>query len=588
MLGFGLGPLYQEGDPGYYYISVSHDHAEDKPEWNASSAELAPIAQALHGKILMGFNLKFDLHNLDLYSPCLPLLSGDFYDILVLARIMSDEYRPILSLDVQSYRCLGYDRQTDVKAHEMVKKDGVLVRKWSAQQIGVKCCMDVHLTGQLYHHYKQMIAQAPDGRRLAALFRREVALTRTLFEMEKRGSAYDEGEVRDLDEKLSTLKEDLLAKLRSKTGEEGFLPNSNLQVSALMEKLGINPKAKSQKTGAPSWGKEILLGIADKGCEEALWIAQCRSFQHEISNIVSVLKRYAKIKMPAMHYSYQNWGTETGRMSAKDPNVMGMTQGWLQIGEIGEAGKVLAWSVDGPDKTISLRKPFEPRPGYVFLEADYRQIEMFIAGFYLKSKRLLKLLEEEDFHAATALWVWGQATPEFRKMAKWFNFGLLYGMGPKELARRLKCSEKQARTYQNQYFEKIGPEYFKVLHNIERLLERDGYIKNVYGRRYYLSPEQAYLGLSYLIQGSAGDFVKFRLEAVRRFCQELDIRPILTTHDDILFEVPVEVLGSHHLRRLIDILEDGSNPFGMCLPVEVKIGRENLAEMEAFDVAKVA
>jgi len=244
--------------------------------------------------------------------------------------------------------------------------------------------------------------------------------------------------------------------------------------------------------------------------------------------------------------------------------------------------------VDGPDKTISLRKPFKPRPGYVFLEVDYRQIEMFVAGFYLKSPRLLKLLEEEDFHAATAMWVWGSSSPEYRKRAKWFNFGLLYGMGIKELARRLKCSEKQAAVYQREYFAKIGPEYYRFMHNIERLLQRDGYIKNVFGRHYYLPPEQAYLGLSYLFHGSAGDFVKFRLEAVKRLCQELDIRPILTTHDDILFEVPVEVLGSTHLRRLIDILEDGSNPFGMRLPVEVKIGRDNLAEMEKFDVAKEA
>jgi len=587
MLGFGLSPLYQEGDPACYYISVSHDHPDDKPEWNASTAELAPIAQALHGKDIMGYNLKFDLHNMSLYSPC-TFIENLFYDIIVFARIMSSEYRPGLSLDEQAYRCLGYDRHTDVEAHRMVKKDGVWVRKWTAEQIGIKCCVDLHLTGRLYHHYKQKLVKDPDGKRLAALFRREVALTRTLFEMEQRGIAYDEGEVRDLDDKLSELKADLLAKLRSKTGVEEFNPNSNPQVSALMEKLSITPKAKSQKTGAPSWGKEILLELAEKGWEEALWIAQCRSFTHEISNIISVLKKYAEIQSPTMHYTYQNWGTETGRMSAKDPNVMGMTQGWLQIGEIGEGDKVLAWSMDGPDKTISLRKPFKPRPGYVFLDADYRQIEMFVAGFYLKSKRLLKLLEEEDFHAATAMWVWGSSAPDFRKRAKWFNFGLLYGMGIKELAKRLKCSQKQAEIYQREYFAKIGPEYYQLVRNIELLLQRDGYIKNVYGRRYYLPPDQAYLGLSYLFQGSAGDFVKFRQEAIKRLCQELDIRPILTTHDDILFEVPIAVLGSHHLRRLIDILEDGSNPFGMRLPVEVKIGRDNLAEMEEFSVAKVA
>ncbi len=582
VLGFGIGELRQGEKPSYYYLPISHFDADNIPP-----KMLAPLRLVLAKKRVLGWNLKFDLHALAKLLKFKP----PFYDVLPLARIMSTEERPILELNYVASSELGYTYQSEAKTSEFYRshidwEPPRKMKRWSVQEIGTKCCEDVHCAAQAYLHFSKDMPES-----LKLLYRREIGLTEILYEMERRGIRFDPDELEEVGGRLEGLMDSLLADLRGDTAQELFNPRSSPQVEAVMEGLKIKPRAfnkpKQDGTQSPKWDRDNLLVV---GHPVALGIAQYRALGTQTGGFISLLREYVKLQLEIMHFSYQNWGTVTGRLSAKDPNVQAMAKGWLQLGELGEEGEALAWSEDGPDKTLAVRTIFIPRPGYAFLDADYSQIEMFIAGWYMAKvghPELLELCQTEDVHRATALLVWGSEAPEFRKRAKWFNFGLLYGLGLDALALRIGCSLKEATKYREQYYGTIGPGYYRVMQDIRAWLDTRGYVQNVYGRRYYIDVERAYIAFNYMVQGSVGDFVKFREARIRKLCRQLKMYSVLTTHDDILFEVPLALLDSPRVGQLVNILEDGA-PFGMRLPLKLTVSRTNLAEMEDYRVRKAA
>jgi DNA polymerase I len=569
LLGFSVGDLHGED---CYYIPYGHKDAE-----NVSAAAVKEFLELLAGRPVLGYNLKFDLH-------CLAHTYGEhfeaspMFDILVQARLMSIMERPALDLESVAGREIGFEYKSPAAGHQSeygkVKATGEPY--WSVSDIGTKCCEDVEATRRLYLHYKGRMPE-----RLLRLFLLECRLTQRLYQMERRGVEYDPVVVERLDEIFGDLKATTQDRLRATTGVEDFNPNSNPQVTVVMAELGIDSPVKSEKTQKPSWSREILTELDHP---VALGISQYRAFEHEKSNVVALLKRHIKAGQPILRGKYQNWGTVTGRLSSSGPNLQGMAKGWLQLGEVGEEGEPLHWSEEGPDKTISIRSIFIPGAGYEFIEFDYRQIEMFVAGYYFRDPNFQALLEQEDFHRATSLWVWGSDGIEERKRAKVFNFGLLYGIGLKSLAKRLGTTVKVAEGYRNQYFQKLGPGYRSCMYKIRSLLEDVGYVENVYGRRYYLSPDTAYIGFNYLCQGGAGDFVKFRQLAIEELCQGEGVLPTFTTHDDIVVRAPLGWHRSEACHQLAAILEDG-NPFKMRLPVKMRVSAVNLVELQEVQFA---
>ena len=566
LLGFSVGDLHGED---CYYIPFQHKDFEQVPE-----IAIWELLELLGGRPVLGYNVKFDLHALA-HTFGEHFGSSPLFDVLVAARLMAVMDRPALDLESTAGREVGFEYKSPAAGHqaEFGKVDKEGNPRWSVHDIGTKCCEDVDAPRLLYLHYKPKM---PD--RLQRLFLMECRLTRHLYEMERRGVEYDPREVERLDKVFGDLKVDTQSKLLEITGLEKFNPNSNPQVCALMESLGIKSPVTSGKTGLPSWPREVLMGVRHPA---ALPIAQYRAFGHEQSNLISELLTHIKMGNPLLRWPYQNWGTVTGRLSGR---LQSIARGWLQLGAAGEGGEPLQWSEDGPDTSIAMRSMFIPGAGYEFIELDYRQIEMFVAGFYFQDPAFQRLLEEEDFHEATSLWVWGSSTKEIRKRAKIFNFGLLYGTGLETLAKGLKCSIKEAEVYRNQYFAKLGPGYRRCLYKIRSIVEDQDYVENIYGRRYYLPADMAYIIFNYLCQGGAGDFVKFRQIAIADLCQQEGVLPTFTTHDDIVVRAPLGWHRSAACRQLIEILENGS-PFKMKLPVSMRVSTTNLADLKGVQLA---
>ncbi len=94
-----------------------------------------------------------------------------------------------------------------------------------------------------------------------------------------------------------------------------------------------------------------------------------------------------------------------------------------------------------------------------------------------------------------------------RKGAKGINFGIIYGMGKKKLARSLGWSVADGKRYLADYNMKF-PEIAQMQLQIKMTLRKRGYIFDPFGRRYFLPMSKSYVGLNRLIQGWAASAFK--------------------------------------------------------------------------------
>ncbi len=563
-IGMGLGPL--TGDTQYY---IPIDSGRNGTEISTIDlALLDPIIRVLERKPLVGHNVQYELY-------CLTLLGWKgtqeaFYDTIVMARLGEREAHPFLDLKAQSNSRLGYEYRFPEVVKKVKNNRAVEV---DPRQLAYYCCEDIMNTRGLYHFYKASLSK-PHLR----LFGQECLLTHDLFDMSQRGIEFDSEYLDEAREKMDIEIATQLAFIRDVTDEPEFNPGSPKQMGALMDKIGIKPVKLTPK-GNASWKRDYLLEVRHLH-PAPLAIAKYNALNYQRSNIVERCLVARAAGNPEVHFDYKNWGTITGRLSS---NAQQMPDGWLQYREAEERGEeVLKWvpNEDNPvEKEFAVRRILKPREGHVMFKSDYSQIEMFVLGDYIQDPTFTKWLESEDVHAAAAFDVWGigpdhPQAKAYRKMGKEFNFSVVYGIGVKTLSQRLGCTLAEAKTYKKDYF-KRAPGYPTFMRKVEYTLDKDGFVTNKYGRQYYLDPTLAYKAVNYLVQGSAGDFVKSKMPETRELRAQIGINMLSTTHDDFIFEVAEENISG--VPEFIRALRP--SPFGRELNAEADWSRDNLVEL---------
>lgn len=138
-----------------------------------------------------------------------------------------------------------------------------------------------------------------------------------------------------------------------------------------------------------------------------------------------------------IHGTFNQTITATGRISSTEPNLQNIP---IRM-EMGKA----------------IRKVFVPKNGFVFLDADYSQIELRILAHMSGDEKLIEAYNSSaDIHRATAAQVFGvpldEVTDEQRRNAKAVNFGIIYGMSSFGLSQDLSISRKEAKEYIERYF----------------------------------------------------------------------------------------------------------------------------------------
>lgn len=233
-----------------------------------------------------------------------------------------------------------------------------------------------------------------------------------------------------------------------------------------------------------------------------------------------------------IHGKFNQTITATGRISSTEPNLQNIPVR-MELGR-------------------EIRKVFVPEDGYVFIDADYSQIELRILASLSEDERLIDAYgSAQDIHAITASQVFHVALDEVtslqRRNAKAVNFGIVYGISAFGLGEGLSISKTEAQEYIDKYFET----YPGVKEYLERLVKEGkelGYVTTLYGRRRPV-PElksdnfkQRSFGervaMNSPIQGTAADIMKIAMigvdQELRR--RKLKSRIVLQVHDELLIE----------------------------------------------------
>ena len=359
----------------------------------------------------------------------------------------------------------------------------------------------------------------------------EMPLVYTLYDMQRAGILVDKQALVDYGVELRAGIEALQARIYAEAGEE-FNINSPKQLGEILfGKLGMKG-GKKTKSGY-STAADVLEKLAEDH-EIVADILNYRTLTKLNSTYAEGLLNYIQAD-GRIHGEFNQMVTATGRISSTNPNLQ-------NIPVRTELGR-------------RFRTVFVPKPGCVFIDADYSQVELrILASLSGDAKLIAAYKDASDIHAVTASQVFHvpleEVTPELRRNAKAVNFGIVYGISAFGLSEGLSISRSEAKEYIERYFAAY-PDVKKYLDGEVAFAHEHGYVKTIFGRRRPVPDINASnfmrrsfserVAMNSPIQGSAADIMKKAMNEVNRALRAggYASRIVLQVHDELLIEAPV-------------------------------------------------
>ncbi len=390
---------------------------------------------------------------------------------------------------------------------------------------------EVSFITYVINELKNLLTKKLEEQNILKLFNEiEMPLAEVLAKIQYEGMYIDKEELIAFGEELKAGIEELTKQIYELAGEE-FNINSTQQLgNILFEKLNLTTSKKTKK------GYSTDVDALEKIRKEhpiVEKILEYRSLMKLNSTYVEGMLPYINEKTKRIHSYFHQTVTATGRISSTEPNLQNIP---TRI----ELGK-------------RLRKVFKPKEGYVFIDADYSQIELRVLAHISQDEHMLEAFKKgEDIHKQAASKVLGipieEVTKEQRSNAKAVNFGIVYGISDFGLAEQLGIPRKQAKAYIEQYLEKYSG-IDKFMKEIVEETKEKGYVETLFNRRRYI-PELssnnymvrqfgARAAMNTPIQGTAADIMKLAMVNLNKALQEtnLDAKIILQVHDELILEV---------------------------------------------------
>lgn len=357
----------------------------------------------------------------------------------------------------------------------------------------------------------------------------EMPLLFTLYDMEKQGILVEREALHEYGQKLGERIRELEQEIYERAGEK-FNINSPKQLGVILFEKMKMPYGKKTKTGY-STSAEVLekLRFEDPIIELILEYRQLAKLK---STYADGLDTYINEKDGRIHTTFNQNITATGRLSSTEPNLQNIP---IRM----ELGR-------------QIRKVFVPEDGFIFLDADYSQIELRVLAHMSGDERLIEAYRENaDIHRTTAALVfhtpYEDVTELQRRNAKAVNFGIVYGISGFGLSRDLNISKKQAEAYINDYFATY-PGVKEFMDELVAEGKSKGYVTSLFGRRRPI-PELSSknfmqrqfgerIAMNSPIQGTAADIIKIAMIRVGNRLKEGNYRSrlILQIHDELLIE----------------------------------------------------
>lgn len=359
----------------------------------------------------------------------------------------------------------------------------------------------------------------------------EMPLIPVLFTMEQAGFAVDREHLVRVSQIFETRLQELTKQIYRDAGRELNINSPSQLAEVLFGDLAIPTKGiKKTKSGFSTAASEL---------EKLVDL-------HPIVARISEYRELAKLKgtyadtLPQLidhtgriHARFNQCVAATGRLSGSDPNLQ-------NIPIRSELGR-------------EIRKAFIAAPGWVLVSADYSQIELRLAASIAHDQAFISAFRDgADIHKRTAAEMWnipeGQVTKEQRYAAKAINFGILYGIGARALARSAGVKIEEAQNFIERYF-LAHPGIAEYLNAIKLQARTQGFVTSSYGRRRYF-PEMnsgmpqliaaaERMAINMPIQATQADIIKMAMIEIDAWIRSssLPVRMIAQVHDELVFEV---------------------------------------------------
>ena len=462
-----------------------------------------------------------------------------------LAKLGIDLREPYLDLGIASYLLDSTEKKPELTSIATQRRGEGALDTTTLES----CCLaidGVHstLVGRLKEHD------------LGILYDRvEMPLIKILADMESQGVMLDRPSLkREMDELVPILGA-MQDRIFKDVGHEFNIAYAPELGKVLHDELGLRPVPKT-KTGY-SADKAVLSRL--RGQNEIIpLIEEYRGLWETFKDMNSLFD--AANGGSVIWPTYIHTGTETGRFSTKAYNIQGLNK--------------------------ILRRFIIPRPGHVFIEADYSQAQFRILAHLSEDPALIKAFRDgKDFHSLTASEI--LKNPARRTVAKEVNFGIIFGMTPWGLAETIttkagvNVTTTQAKGYIDGFYHRF-PCVRRMQEQVDADLDKTGYVTSLAGRkRFFNKPGDRTKGGTYKasakraafnmkMQGSEADIIKLSMIRLDHEFRKrgLRLRILIQVHDSLVFEVPVheKALATVLIKKVMESV------FPLRVPMKVDIG----------------
>lgn len=352
--------------------------------------------------------------------------------------------------------------------------------------------------------------------------------------MHQHGVLIDAPFLKELNKNYTKELHQIEQKIWKLAGEEFNISSPKQMSVILFEKLGLVLKNhKKTGAGAKSTRESELEKMKDLH-PIIPFILEYRQLSKLIGTYIEPIPKLLD-SASRLHSKFIQTGAATGRMASHDPNLQNIPI--------------------STDRGRAIRQAFLAPAGSKLVAFDYSQIELRIAAFLSKDKKLIEIFKsKEDVHTEVASYVFGvsnkDVSKDMRRQAKVINFGILYGMGVNALTQNLGSSKKEAQQFYNAYFEKFK-DLANYLDNAKIEANRQGFTKTFFGRRRYFEGIKSHIpyirasaermAINAPIQGTQADIVKMAMAQVEEWIKEKSLQDkihlILQIHDELIYEV---------------------------------------------------
>ncbi len=510
-------------------------------------------------RLKVGQNLKYDEWILERHGY---ELSGPRFDTLLAAYVL-DSGRMRYGLDELASEHLGLEM---IPYGDLFEKGDRTrdILSVPLERLAVYAAEDAEAALRLHGAFAPEL-EAEEA--LGALFRDvEIPVSRVLYRMERNGIRVDTDYLEELHGEFAEELVRLEASCHEAAGVEFNVQSPKQLSEILFDTLGLKPTKKTSS----GWSTDVsvLERLADDHPLPGL-ILEHRQLAKLQGTYVESLKELVNPETGLIHTSYNQAVAATGRLSSSDPNLQNI-----------------------PIRTSQgrrIRKAFVPRAeGNVFLAADYSQVELRLLAHLSGDERLVQTFRDGgDVHRATAALINDvepdAVTSDMRSRAKAINFGVIYGMGARALARQIDVTVREASAFIDGYF-RTYPGVKEFIDRSHGEARETGVATTLLGRRRplpdILSDNQRLramaerMAMNTPIQGTAADLIKLAMIRLDRELAEgghLALM-LLQVHDELLLELPESELEA--VTALVRDCMEGVMDLSVPLTVEIHAGAD--------------